>query len=195
MISVLSLSIFRVLIWVIKSVKTSLKYFKCAMYIIYHPTFLHVMTFLEISCSWPKTWRGWNVFSFYPDVVIHSAMLTPGSLMYSAHGDFSRTKEIKIGTLGLLPATDRNWETCMSEIPSSSREALPLFKPSTLWACVCVLERKRVSLTIGLLGSAQSPIIHWNVLDLALSNKCSTRPSDARTQLCISKPGLLVFLK
>lgn len=47
-------------------------------------------------------------FSFYPDVVIHSAMLTPESLMYSAHGDFSRTKEIKIGTLGLLPATDRN---------------------------------------------------------------------------------------
>lgn len=47
-------------------------------------------------------------FSFYPDVVIHSAMLTLGSLTYSAHGDFSRTKEIKIGTLGLLPATDRN---------------------------------------------------------------------------------------
>ncbi len=37
--------------------------------------FLHMMTFLEISCSRPKTCE---VFSFYPDVVIHSAMLTPG---------------------------------------------------------------------------------------------------------------------
>ncbi len=37
--------------------------------------FLHMMTFLEISCSRPKPWRG---VSFYPDVVIHSAMLTPG---------------------------------------------------------------------------------------------------------------------
>lgn len=82
----------------------------------------------------------WEMVLFLgdPDVAIRSAILMPGCLVYNAHGDFSRTEQITIGTLGLSLATDRN-ASVRNILLLQNGFTASLFKPSTR-ACALVLD-------------------------------------------------------